>query len=198
MTDKDIEWTSIKIGILGDSQVGKTAICNTFIDLEFKEESISTIGAEKYEKKMIIEGDKLMKIVLWDTAGQERFRSAGLKAIRSVHGVALVFAVDNPQSFANVEKWLIDINDNMDKPCLVLLGNKVDIPEDEWKVKQEDIDELCEKKKLIYYGTSAKENKGITESFTYIANLVYKKVEENKKKNIKIDGGGEKPKKKCC
>ena len=43
-----------------------------------------------------------------------------------------------------------------------------------------------------------KKIKGITESFTYIANLVYKKVEENKKKNIKIDGGGEKPKKKCC
>ena len=39
-----------------------------------------------------------------------------------------------------------------------------------------------------------KKIKGITESFTYIANLVYKKVEENKKKNIKI-GGDEKPKK---
>ena len=86
----------------------------------------------------------------------------------------------------------------MDNPCLVLLGNKVDIPEEEWKVKQEEIDELCEKKKLIYYATSAKENKGITESFTYIANLVYKKVEENKKKIIKINGGGAKPKKKCC
>ena len=103
-----------------------------------------------------------MKIVLWDTAGQEKFRSAGFTAIRSVHGIALVFAVDNPKSFANVEKWLSDINDNMDNPCLVLLGNKVDIPEEEWKVKQEEIDELCEKKKLIYYGTSAKENKGIT------------------------------------
>ena len=51
MSDKDIELTSIKIGILGDYRVGKTAICNTFIGLEFKEESISTIGSEKYEKK---------------------------------------------------------------------------------------------------------------------------------------------------
>ena len=45
MSDKDIELTSIKIGILGDSRVGKTAICNTFIGLEFKEESISIIGS---------------------------------------------------------------------------------------------------------------------------------------------------------
>ena len=35
MSEKDIELTSIKIGILGDSQVGKTAICNTFIGIEF-------------------------------------------------------------------------------------------------------------------------------------------------------------------
>ena len=135
-----------------------------------------------------------MKIVLWDTAGQERFRSAGFKAIRSVHGIALVFSVENLKSNESVEKWLEDINDNMDNPCLILLGNKTDIPEDNWKVTQEEIDLLCEKKKLVYYATSAKENKGITESFTYIANLVYKKVEENKKKNIKI-GGDEKPKK---
>ena len=75
----------------------------------------------------------------------------------------------------------------MDNPCLILLGNKTDIPEDNWKVTQEAIDLLCEKKKLVYYATSAKENKGITESFTYIANLVYKKVEENKKKILKLE-----------
>ena len=98
MSDKDIELTSIKIGILGDSRVGKTAICNTFIGLELKEESISTIGSEKYEKKIQIEDGKQMKIVLWDTAGQKRFRSAGFKAIRSVHGIALVFSVDNLKS----------------------------------------------------------------------------------------------------
>ena len=51
MTDKKISLKAIKIGLLGDSTVGKTAICNTFIGLEFKEESISTIGSEKYEKK---------------------------------------------------------------------------------------------------------------------------------------------------
>ena len=42
----------------------------------------------------------------------------------------------------------------MDNPCLILLGNKTDIPEDNWKVTQEAIDLLCEKKKLVYYATS--------------------------------------------
>ena len=159
MIEKEIELTSIKIALLGDSMVGKSAICNTFIGLEFREESISTIGTEKFEKNLKLEGDKQMKIVLWDTAGQERFRSAGFKAIRSVHGVALVFAVDNDISFKNVENWLENIKENMDNPCLVLLGNKEDLPKENWKVTQEEIDEFCQKKKLVYYPTSAKKIK---------------------------------------
>ena len=198
MVEKEIELTSIKIALLGDSMVGKSAICNTFIGLEFREESISTIGTEKVEKNLKLEGDKQMKIVLWDTAGQERFRSAGFKAIRSVHGVALVFAVDNDISFKNVENWLENIKENMDNPCLVLLGNKEDLPKENWKVTQEEIDEFCQKKKLVYYPTSAKENKGINEAFTYISNLVYERDKEIKQKNIKIGGPKPKMKKNCC
>ena len=116
------------------------------MESNFKEESVSTIGAEKYEKIIKLEGDNQMKVVLWDTAGQERFRSAGFKAIRSVHGVALVFSVDDENSFKNVESWLENIKENMDNPCLILLGNKIDLPEKDWKLKQEDIDEFCQKK----------------------------------------------------
>ena len=139
------------------------------------------------KKKIQIEDGKQMKIVLWDTAGQERFRSAGFKAIRSVHGIALVFSVDNLKSFESVEKWLEDINDNMDNPCLILLGNKTDIPEDNWKVTQEEIDLLCEKKKLVYYATSAKENKGITESLLILRILYIKKLKKKKKKILKLE-----------
>ena len=198
MTEKDIKLTSIKIALLGDSKVGKSAICQTFNGVEFKEESVSTIGAEKYEKIIKLEGDNQMKVVLWDTAGQERFRSAGFKAIRSVHGVALVFSVDDENSFKNVESWLENIKENMDNPCLILLGNKIDLPEKDWKLKQEDIDEFCQKKKLVYYPTSAKENKGINEAFTYIVNLVYQKDKEIRQQNIKLGEQKQKKKKNCC
>ena len=199
----NIELTSIKVGLLGDGRVGKSAICNTFIGVDFINEAISTIGFEKFDKKLQVEDGKEIKLVLWDTAGQERFRSAAFKTIRSVQGIALVFDVTFKPSFENVEKWLNDIKENLDNPSLVLLGNKIDLPKDKWQVTQEEIDELCNKKKLKFYATSAKENKGINEAFTYISNVIYKKLEDKKPKVIvigkdDIKNNNQEKKKKCC
>ena len=199
----NIELTSIKVGLLGDGRVGKSAICNAFIGVDFINEAISTIGFEKFDKKLQVEDGKEIKLVLWDTAGQERFRSAAFKTIRSVQGIALVFDVTFKPSFENVEKWLNDIKENLDNPSLVLLGNKIDLPKDKWQVTQEEIDELCNKKKLKFYATSAKENKGINEAFTYISNVIYKKLEDKKPKVIvigkdDIKNNNQEKKKKCC
>ena len=199
----NIELTSIKVGLLGDGRVGKSAICNTFIGVDFINEAISTIGFEKFDKKLQVEDGKEIKLVLWDIAGQERFRSAAFKTIRSVQGIALVFDVTFKPSFENVEKWLNDIKENLDNPSLVLLGNKIDLPKDKWQVTQEEIDELCNKKKLKFYATSAKENKGINEAFTYISNVIYKKLEDKKPKVIvigkdDIKNNNQEKKKKCC
>ena len=196
--EEDIEVTSIKIGLLGDGSVGKTSICNTFTDIEFSDDTMTTVGTAKFEKKITLSNKKVIKLVLWDTAGQERFRSAGFRTIRSVQGIALVFDVINRKSFDNIEKWLNEIKDNFDRPCLVLLGNKIDIDEDKWKVSQEEIDKFVQEKKITYYPTSAKTNKGINEAFTDMANLIYKKFEGKKKDNIVITKIEKKQKKKCC
>ena len=196
--EEDIEVTSIKIGLLGDGSVGKTSICNTFTDIEFSDDTMTTVGTAKFEKKITLSNEKVIKLVLWDTAGQERFRSAGFRTIRSVQGIALVFDVINRKSFDNIEKWLNEIKDNFDRPCLVLLGNKIDIDEDKWKVSQEEIDKFVQEKKITYYPTSAKTNQGINEAFTDMANLIYKKFEGKKKDNIVITKIEKKQKKKCC
>ena len=196
--EEDIEVTSIKIGLLGDGSVGKTSICNTFTDIEFSDDTMTTVGTAKFEKKITLSNKKVIKLVLWDTAGQERFRSAGFRTIRSVQGIALVFDVINRKSFDNIEKWLNEIKDNFDRPCLVLLGNKIDIDEDKWKVSQEEIDKFVQEKKITYYPTSAKTNQGINEAFTDMANLIYKKFEGKKKDNIVITKIEKKQKKKCC
>ena len=43
---------AVKIGLFGDSQVGKSAICKTFLGFEFTLDMIGTIGVERYQKKL--------------------------------------------------------------------------------------------------------------------------------------------------
>ena len=80
----------IKIALLGDEKVGKTSISNSFFDLEFQDDLLSTIGPEKKVKKQLLNDGKEVKLILWDNSGQERFRTAVFKNIRFVEGIILV------------------------------------------------------------------------------------------------------------
>ena len=129
MSDNKIDLTVLKVGLLGDSMVGKTSICNSYMGLEFNQDMLSTIGIEKLDKKITLKSGKEIKLILWDTAGQERFRSAALKAVRSAQGVVLVFDVTKKETFENITDWMTQIKDNFKNPSVVLFGNKSDIEE---------------------------------------------------------------------
>ena len=207
MSEKQIETKAVKVALMGDSEVGKTAICHAFLEVEFILGGTSTVGIDRYDKKIKLKNKKEIKLILWDTAGQERYRSAAFKTIRSVHAIALVFDVTKRKSFENVNIWLNEIKENFNNPCLILFGNKSDIEKENWEITTEEIEQFAKKKNMAYFETSAKTRKGIDEGFSHIANVAYEKIEANKKieeeeeeKKIEIkkETKKKKPKKKSC
>ncbi len=185
MSDNKIKVSAIKIGLLGDSTVGKTAICNSFMGIEFTADNLSTIGQEKLETKFILDNGKEIKLSIWDTAGQERFKATSFKTLRAAHGVIVVFDVSNRETFEHVDQWLNTIKEELSDPNLIIFGNKVDI--EDRKVTAQEAENYAKKQNLKYFETSAKLSKGIKEGFKYIVNDTYKKVEGKENKNIKID-----------
>ena len=57
----------IKIMLVGDSGVGKTAIMNMFCDGKYSDRTTTTVGIE-YKDKTIRINNKKCLIQLWDTA----------------------------------------------------------------------------------------------------------------------------------
>ena len=178
---ESINLSAIKIALLGDSTVGKTAICNSFMKLEFSQDMLSTIGQEKIERKYNLKNGKEIKLVIWDTAGQERFHSIAIKALKSAQGVIIVYDVTKKETFDHVNNWLETIKEEMPEPNLILFGNKIDLENRE--VSFEDAEKYANKNNLKYFETSAKLNKGINEGFEYIINDRYKKAEDKANKN---------------
>ena len=78
----------------GPSGKGKTAVCNSLMNIEFAEDMLSTIGSDRLETKFPLKNGQNIKLVLWDTAGQERFRSVALNALKAAQGVIIVFDLD--------------------------------------------------------------------------------------------------------
>lgn len=61
----------------------------------------------------MINGERV-KLQIWDTAGQERFRTITSTYYRGTHGVIVVYDVTSGESFANVKRWLHEIEQNCD------------------------------------------------------------------------------------
>ena len=109
MKKDKIKLRSIKIGLVGDSAVGKTAIADILLNIEFREEMCTT-ASDKYETKYVLNNGNEIKLVIFDTVGQERFRSIALSSMKSAKGIVLVFDVTNYNSFINLGHWLKEIS----------------------------------------------------------------------------------------
>ena len=170
-TPKEIE-LSIKLLIIGDSEVGKTSLLLKYVDKTFPQQHISTIGVE-YKEKAITKDNFNIKLQLWDTAGEERFRSITKNIYKNANGVLFVFDVTKAETFANVKHWIKD-TENIDKDIKgVIIGNKIDLKE-ERVISIKDMEEIGEKYNMPVLETSAKDGTNVNECFELLIDELFK------------------------
>ena len=202
VTSRIISQNTIRVVLLGDSMVGKTAFLTRYFKNTFTETFLSTIGIDD-ETKFIKINDEKCKLIIWDTAGQERFRSLPKKYYQNADGIFLLFDVTKPESFKNVSSWMKDIQNNANRGndtssiIIYLLGNKIDMNERE--ISKEEAKNLADKLKMKYCEISCKLNINITEVIYNMVIDCYKKntgnsgfTINNKNTNQNVEKGG------CC
>jgi len=185
-----------KILLLGDSTVGKTCFLLRYTDDTFIDMHMTTIGLDYRLKTLILEDKKIVKIQLWDTAGQDKFRAITRNYYKGAKAIILIYDVTNSKSFENIQKWIVEINEEIaEKVPLILIANKIDNIDDR-KVSKEQGEKLALKYNVPIFETSAKTGEGVNESVYF---LVSKIVETDP--NVKSRGQNlinKKKSKKCC
>ena len=83
---------TMKLLLIGDSEVGKTSLLLKYTEHIFPEEHIATIGVE-YKDKYIIKDNYNIRLQIWDTAGQERFHSITKNIYRNTNGVIFIYDI---------------------------------------------------------------------------------------------------------
>jgi len=192
-----------KLLIIGDSGVGKSSLLLRFADNTFSGNYITTIGVDFKIRNVVIDGERV-KLQIWDTAGQERFRTITSTYYRDTHGVIIVYDVSSGESFANVKRWLHEIEQNCEVVNMILVGNKDDMPERK-VVLTEDAKRFASQMGIQLFETSAKDNKNVEEMFQAITRQVLATKKERKEQassqndTIVVGKGRKLPKKnKCC
>ena len=93
-----------KVVFLGESKVGKTSIIYRFINDDFDEYRLPTIGAESNQKSFIIDNEEIL-FELWDTAGQERFRGINSIFYKNAQVGILVYDITSIKSFRELQDY---------------------------------------------------------------------------------------------
>ena len=179
---KNIKRTYISIGTIGDSQVGKSAMTEIYLNREFSEEYLTTIGININIKdtKIIINGEeKEIKVKIWDTAGQEKFKSISTQYIKNCDGILLIYAINNKKTFENIENWLNEIENKKKKNNipLVLIGNKIDL-EKEREVSFQEGEKLAQIYNMEFFECSAKDKINVNECFNCLIELIFQLYED--------------------
>ncbi|KAG8851011.1 Insulin-like growth factor 2 mRNA-binding protein 3 [Tulasnella sp. 330] len=157
---------NIRLLLLGNSGVGKSALMLRFTDETFlpENESLATTGVDFKVSKMEVNGQRV-KLSIWDTAGQERFRSITSSYYRGAQGIILVYDVSNRKSFDALSGWLSEVQEHANDAIVkILIGNKVD-KEVLRVVSEAEGASFAKEKGTLFMEASAKTSVGVREAF---------------------------------
>ena len=163
---------TLKILLIGDSEVGKTSLLLKYIDHIFPEQHIATIGDE-YKDKYIIKDNYDIRLQIWDTAGQERFHSISKNIYRNTNGVLFVYDMTKRESFLSIKNWIKDLQNVDDEIKGIIIGNKSDL-EEKREIQKEELVDIAKKYEMKYLETSAKNNINVNEGFELIVEEILK------------------------
>ena len=96
--------SKIKVILIGESSIGKTAIIHRFIYDKYSSDYSQTIGPNFFQKEIKIE-NKILKLDIWDTAGEEKFRAITKIFFNEVHICFLVYDITSKKSFNQMKEY---------------------------------------------------------------------------------------------
>mmetsp|Transcript_34146 Transcript_34146/g.24656 ORF Transcript_34146/g.24656 Transcript_34146/m.24656 type:complete len:100 (+) Transcript_34146:457-756(+) len=90
-----------KIIMLGSASTGKTSLLKRFVDDEYKNDQLATVGMDlKFLNLKICETP--VRLQVWDTQGQEKYQSITRHYFRGCQGAVICYDITRSDSLQGV------------------------------------------------------------------------------------------------
>lgn len=175
--DADVQYTTARIALVGDSGVGKTGLGCRIAHGRFREQKESTHGQQFWvidDLGHTRDDGTQCEAVVWDFAGQDDYRLVHSLFLGDVDlGLLLFDPGRRDKPLAGVEFWVKQLH-HAARPLLrtMLVAARCDRAQPTLTI--EELDEFCEAKNISgrYIATSAKNGLGVDELLQRIRNLI--------------------------
>ena len=160
-----------KICVVGDFAVGKTSVIERFVNNQFSDKYLTTIGVKIDTKELSIADRGIsVKLVIWDVAGAAEFGTKEFAYLRGASGFIFVVDGTREQTLTSAQNLRKQICEQYGVQPAVLLLNKRDLA-GMWRIDNEKTESLGSDFDEIYR-TSAKTGDDVEVALTTLANLV--------------------------
>ena len=142
-----------KLCVVGDFAVGKTSTVERFVNQQFSDKYLTTIGI-KVDTKTLVKGEITHKLVIWDIAGTDKFGEIEFSYLRGAAGYLLIVDGTRLETVSSALTLRQQISERFGDIPHVLLINKSDL-KPEWELTPAKTHEL-EQHFPYVFNTSAK------------------------------------------
>jgi small GTP-binding protein len=161
---------SKKICMVGDFGVGKTSLIRRFVDRQFSDQYLSTVGV-KISRKLVESVN--LQLLIWDLEGHTKFKSIAPTHLQGSSGAVIVADVNRIETIERLPEHVQLFLSVNPKNSLVIALNKSDLVDEE---KLEKLTEMVQSQNLQQvlgiYKTSAKTGSFVDDIFQQLASRI--------------------------
>jgi len=159
---------TLKLVVVGESQVGKTALLTTYKDGAYPDGDLPELFDNSLKELDI--GNKKYSFGLWDTGGRQEQDRLRPNSYPHANVFFLCFSVVNPETFSIIKsKWCKELKQHAHGIPIILVGTKKELRGSDPKAKvvttQQGNKLASQIKAVCYMECSAKTGDGLKELF---------------------------------
>ncbi|MGF1674662.1 MAG: Rab family GTPase [Rivularia sp. (in: cyanobacteria)] len=169
---------SRKICLIGDFGVGKTSLIRRFVDRQFSDKYLSTVGVKISRKTLeLADSEKpknlTLQLLIWDIEGSSKFKGISASYFQGAKGAILVGDVTRRESLENIAEHLQAFLKANPQGKAVIALNKSDLIDAEYLEKYRQLYSFSDDSSFVEtYASSAKTGINVDNIFQSLANSI--------------------------
>ncbi len=166
---------SKKICLIGDFAVGKTSLIRRFVERQFDDRYLSTVGVKISRKTVELSDQKQseslkLQLLIWDIEGSTKFKSIAPNYLQGAKGAIVVADVSRKETIENLSKHIQQFLSVNPQGLLIVALNKADLVDKEKQEKLLGLFQQTDRQQILQiYLTSAKIGQNVDEIFQELA-----------------------------
>ncbi|MBL1131375.1 MAG: GTP-binding protein [Chloroflexi bacterium] len=159
-----------KVCLLGDFAVGKTSLVRQFVEGQFDDRYLSTIGV-KVSRKTVELDQVQLNMMIWDLVGGNEYLHTERSYLMGTAGALIVCDLTRENTLDAYARYTQQVRAVNADAVIFYLANKLDLTA-ERQITTGQLAQLCASLGGDFLLTSAKTGAGVNEAFTQLARQI--------------------------